>query len=175
MLPMQTADWLTALNILVAFLGVFIVGFTVFEFSKLRDLRKNMESFEGKIRGEIHRALRASHRVIAAYGVKDVDQRISLLQSALEIDPAVFNGFNSLGYAFLEKGEAQRAADAFKDAIHQHPEDKAGYFDLAHAYLRLGDRGLAIKQLRRAIKADPTAKDDIAGNPLLEGVSLSDV
>ena len=172
---MQTSDWLTLINILVAFLGVFIVGFTLLEFGRLRKLRKDMESFEARMRDELHSSLRASHRVIASYGVKDPGQRIALLQSALEIDPTVFNGFNSLGYAFMEQGELQRAADAFKDAINQHPKDKAGYFDLAAAYLKLGDKALAIKQLRAAIKADPSAKDDLRDNPLLPGVCADDL
>jgi len=172
---MQTSDWLSLVNILVAFLGVFIVGFTLFEFGRLRKLRRDMGNFEARMREELHQSLRASHRVIASYAIKDPEQRIPLLQSALEIDPTVFNGFNSLGYAFMERGELQRAADAFKDAINQHPKDKAGYFDLAAAYLKLGDKGLAVKQLRAAVKVDASARGDIRNNPLLPDISADDL
>lgn len=171
-MAMNTADLLATLNILVAFWGLFLVALTIFEFRKLRTLRKDLGSVEAKMRCEMHKQLKASHRVIASYAVKDLDQRIALLSSALEIDPSVFNGFNSLGYAYIEQGEIQKAADAFKDAIHRHPEDKAGYFDLAHAYLLLGDRELAVKQLRSAVKIDPTSRDDIRNDARLAGLDV---
>lgn len=170
---MATTDWLTILNILVAFLGVFIVGFTVFEFSKLRTLRRELHNIDSRTRETVHQSLKAAHRVISSYSVNDPDAKIALLQSAIELDPTTFNGFNALGYALLEKGDVAAAIDAFKDAVSLHPKEKSGYFDLAHAYLSAGEEKLCLKYLRRAIAVDPTSRDDLRDNPLFSSLDMS--
>lgn len=161
---MQPSDYLTVLNILVAFLGVLFVVFTMIEWWALRRLRKNFQDLENRIREENHASMRAAHRIISSYAVKDVDARISLLESALSEFPTAFNGYNSLGYAYLEKGDTAQAIDAFRRAVELFPHDKAGYCDLASAYLAAGQKELAVKYLRGAIRADPAAKQDIAGD-----------
>lgn len=167
---MKPSDYLTLLNILVAFLGVLFVIFTLFEWRTLRRLRKDFLAMERRIRDENHTAMKAAHRVISSYGIKDVDARISLLQSATHAYPAAFNGFNALGYAFLEKGETAKAIDAFRQAVERHPHDKAGYCDLGFAYLQDGQEDLAVKYFRQAIDADSSAKEDIAGDTRLQGI-----
>ncbi len=74
-------------------------------------------------------------RVIAAYSIQDANQRISILNEAVVIDPSVFNGYNSLGYAYLETDQIQKAINVFSSAINAHPENKAGYFDIASGFL----------------------------------------
>lgn len=164
---MQTADYLTILNILVALVGVLFVVFTLFEWRALRRIRKDFATLERRLRTENHAAMKAAHRVISSYAVKDVDARISLLESAASTCPAAFNVYNALGYAWLEKGERARACDAFRKAIEQHPDDKAGYCDLAYAYLAGQEEDLAVSYFRKAVEVDASAADDLRWDPRL--------
>ena len=150
-----------ALNLLVAFLGVLFVILTIYEWRSLSKLRNEFGDIITKMKRELYQTQKAMQRVIASYGIQDVDKRITLLSEAVETDPTVFNGFNSLGYAYLEKNEIQKAIDAFRAAIETHPDDKAGYFDMAYACLKAGDEDLAVKYLVKAIKKDPSSAHDL--------------
>lgn len=163
-LSMTTADFLTTLNILVAFLGVLFVALTVYEFFSLRQLRKDFEKFRKELSAEHYRYQQAAHKVISSYGISDARVKITLLKQAVAIDHSVYNGYNSLGYAYIEQGDFLKAADAFKWAIQFHPEDKAGYCDLAFAYSKLGDTALRDEYLSKAVTVDPTAEADIASD-----------
>lgn len=169
---MTTADYLTQLNIIVAAIGVLFVVLTIYEFTSLRKLRNDFEQFRKEIAAEHYRHQQAAHRIIASYGIKDPSQRITLIKAALERDHSVFNGYNSLGYAYLELNEPLKAADAFKGAIQYHQEDKAGYCDLAYAYLALGDHALCKDYLKRAIEVDSTAKEDIQDDPRFADINI---
>ena len=158
------AEYLTILNILVAFLGVTVACFAYAEWRKLRGLREEMEGFENRLTQRLYSNAKAAHRVMASYGLQDPDARIALLQSAISQDPTAFNAYNSLGFAYLDKDELQKAVEAFTQAIYQHPDDKAGYCDLAYAYLRLGENDLCLKYLRTAVSVDKTVVDDIKGD-----------
>lgn len=158
---MQTTDYLTILNILVAFLGVLFVTFTLFEWQALRRIRKDFATLERRLRTENYTAMKAAHRVISSYAIKDVDARIALLESAAMACPTAFNVYNALGYAWLEKGEQARACDAFRKAIEQYPDDKAGYCDLAYAYLAGHEDDLAVRYFRKAVEVDASAAADL--------------
>lgn len=167
---MQAADYFAILAILVSFLGVLFVVFTLFEWRSLRALKRDFSAMEKRIMAENYAAMKAAHRIIASYAVTDIDARISLLESALAQYPAAFNGYNALGYAYLAKGEQAKAIDAFQKAIQAHPDDKAGYCDLGYAYLRSGQNDLAVKYFRAAISVDPAAKQDMANDPRLKDI-----
>ena len=87
-----------------------------------------------------------------------------MLKSAIDADPDSFNGYNALGYAYLDQNDTQATIAAFKEATVRHPDAKEGYFDLAEAYRRIGRVDLCKAALEQAIKCDPTAKDDLAGD-----------
>ena len=106
---MTTSDYLVVLNILIAFLGVLFVLFTLFEWRSLRTLKKNFLSLEKRLEARQYTAMKAAHRVISSYQIKDVDKRISLLESAIRESPGAFNAYNALGYAYLE--EAVQSGD----------------------------------------------------------------
>ncbi|MDR1777662.1 MAG: tetratricopeptide repeat protein [Desulfovibrio sp.] len=164
---MQTTDWPTLLNVLVAFLGVGFACFAFVEWRKLRGLREEIRDVEKLLSQKLYANLKAAHRVMASYSLKNPDEKIALLESAVIQDPTTFNAYNSLGYAYLDKGETQKAVDAFSQAVFQHPDDKAGYCDLAYAHSRLGCDDLCVKYLRRAVSADASALDDIRNDPRL--------
>ncbi len=159
------------LNVLIALFGVLFVALMVYEYLKLRDFKDEMRRSLADLRDDIHKTQKASQRITASYGIKDPAQRISLLESAVRIAPAAFNGFNALGYAYLDNGDFQKAVDAFKEATHYRPKDKEGYCDLAVAYLGNGDFDLCIKYLKKAITVDESTKDDLRGNPVFASVS----
>lgn len=164
---------LAALNILVALFGLLFVAVSIYEYSKLAGLRRDFDKFQENLRSDLYKMQKAMQRVIASYHVEDVNLRIQLLSQALELDPNVFNGYNALGYAYLEKDEWEAAVDAFREAVQHHPEDKAGYFDLAKAYLKRERPDLVRKYLNRAMSVDPSARRDIEQDDDLKWVLSS--
>lgn len=158
---MGPGEYLTILSILVAFLGVLLVAFLGLEWLQLRGQRNELKTLEARLARENRRAIAAAHRVIASYGLSDLDARISLLKSALAQYPHAFNAWNSLGYAFQEKGEIAKAIDAFHQAIAAFPEDKAGYCDLAAAYLRENEPELAWIYCLKAMEVDASAREEL--------------
>ena len=169
---MAISDSLTVLNVVIAAIGVMLLTFTLVCFVSLRQLRKDFQQFRVDLVAEHYRHQQAAHRIISSYAIKDPLQRIALIKSGLDRDDSVFNGYNSLGYAYLELGDNLKAADAFKGAIQKHPEDKAGYCDLASAYLALGDLSLCKEYLGRAIEVDPSAKEDIEEDPRFAKIDI---
>lgn len=161
---------MTIIGVLIAIIGVLFVALAYFEYTRLAKLREDFGAFREQWAKDQRRIQKAQQRVIASYGVKELDQKIGLLKSAVEIDPATFNGYNALGYAYLEKGDRQAAIDAFKEAIHAHPEAKEGYFDLAYTYLGLDRPDLAREYLHKAIEVDSTSREDIEASERLRGV-----
>lgn len=165
---MQSADYLTLLNIVVAVLGVLVAALGVafvfmawFEWRKLRQIQKQIAAVKAELQRAAGQSVRAAHRVIASYGLRDPDGRISLLQSALAIDPAAFDAWNGIGYAYLEKGETDKAIGAFRQAIKAAQDDKAGYCDMAYAQLLAGKEEDALKYCRQAMERDKSAREDI--------------
>lgn len=160
---------LTTLSVTVALFGVIVLFLTVLEYTQLRRLRHEFRDFQERWRSELQATQKALQRVIASYQVSDPDQRIALLESALRVDPHVFNGHNALGYAYLDKGDTARAIDAFKEAVHKHPEQVEGYCDLARAYLKSDREDLARKYLNQALNVDATAtREGLRGDSELE-------
>lgn len=165
---LSPATLLTALNILVAIFGVLIVVLTIYEYTKLAGLRRDFAQFREEWRAELFRSEKAMQRVIASYSVEDPDKKIELLENAVELDPTVFNGYNALGYAYLEKGEHPAAIDAFQKAIHQNPRSIEGYCDLARLFAQEGDNTRAKKYLTAGKKVDPEGLEGLRGDPLME-------
>ncbi len=167
---MSTNTLLISLNLLVALFGLLLVAITVYEYSKLAKLRSEFEDFQCRLRADLYALQKAMQRVIASYHIEDPDSRIQLLSEALEIDPQVFNGYNALGYAYLEKEDVHAAIDAFREAIQRHPEDKEGYFDIARAYLQLKQHDRVRKYLKQASEVDVSALEDIKQDEDLRSV-----
>lgn len=154
MSALTPAALLTALSVVVALLGVIVLMVTIYEYTRLRTLRKEFYAFERRWHDELELTQKALQRVIASYNTGDTQAQIQLLESAVAIDPKVFNGYNSLGYAYMDQGNLVHAADVFKEAIHHHPEQIEGYCDLARCYLRLGEQELARQYLAKAQEID---------------------
>jgi tetratricopeptide (TPR) repeat protein len=158
------SDWLAVLNILVAFIGVLFVALAVSEYTRLARLRQDFKVFREQWIKDQHRFQKAQQRVMASYAVTDIDRRIQLLSTAVEADPGTFNGYNALGYAYLDKGDLDAAQDAFTRALQQHPDVKEGYFDMARFFLKKGRKDLCKQYLAKAIERDPSSSKDIAAD-----------
>jgi len=171
---MGVNTYLAGLNILVAFLGILFLVFTIYEFTSLRRLKEGFGELKDQFKREIYTTQRAMQRVIASYHVQDVDKQIEILNEAVQIDPDVFNGFNALGYAYLQKRDYGKAIDAFNQAIKHHPADKAGFHDLAIAHLYSGGEELCLKYLKKSIQIDPSSKADLVTNPIFEPLRIKE-
>ena len=165
---MACSDYLTILNIIVAFLGVLFVLVTIYEYWKLRTLRADFEEYRKQLAEDLYRSQRAQQQLIASYQITDPKQRIELATSAAGLDPDSFNVWNTIGWAWLELNEPTRSVEAFREAIRRHPNDKAGYFDLAYAYLKLESPGMALDALEQAVVKDDTSRHDLQGNLLFK-------
>lgn len=161
---MTVNDTLVAFTLLVTMLALIVGSMAYWEYKQLRTLRKELQQFQIDLRQQLFRTQKAQQRIIASYGVADPAQRIALLKSAIAADPNSFNGYNALGYAYLDQNDTQAAIAAFKEATVRHPDAKEGYFDLAEAYRRLGRIDLCKVALEQAILCDPTAQDDLASD-----------
>lgn len=160
----------TILGVVIATIGTLFVVLAVIEYTGLRKLRTELETFRQRAMDEIFLIQKASHKILASYAVDDPEQKVALIKDALTVSPKVYNGHNALGYAYLGQGKKLEAIDAFKDAIHHHPSDKAGYFDLAHAYLEQGNTEYCLHYLKEAIAKDPSAREDLQGNALFASI-----
>ena len=161
---MTVNDTLVAFTLLVTIITVLVGVLAYWEFSQLKTLRQELQQFQIELRQRLFRAQKAQQRIIASYGMADPAQRIALLKSAINADPDSFNGYNALGYAYLDQSDLHAAIDAFKEATVRHPDAKEGYFDLAEAYRQIGRIDLCKAALEQAIKHDPTSKDDLAND-----------
>ncbi len=146
---------LTFLNVIIAAIGVTFIVFTLFEYWKLKQIRDKMDEIKADLEKQNYLAQKALHRVIASYSTDDNEKKLSLLQSAEHIYPKAFNLYNAIGYVYLEKGEIDRAIEAFHEAIKLHPEDEAGYCDLAYAYHKKGNADLSNEYIQKAKKINP--------------------
>ncbi len=170
---MTCEQLLSALAVLVAAIGIAFAMFAFFEWRSLRHTRREFDQVMEEIRHAHHRTQKAMQRIIASYGVRDADARISLLQEAIEIDETAFNGYNALGYAYQEKGDTQAASDAFLNAIRVHPNDKESYFDIARLCASQKKLDLARRYLKQLLARLPECRREIREDPLLGQIQLS--
>lgn len=167
---MTINDTLVAFTLLVTILAVLVGLLAYWEFGQIRTIRKELQRFQKELRQRQFRAQKAQQRIIASYSVSDSHRKIALLQSAIAADPDGFNGYNALGYAYLEQSDLHAALAAFKEATVRHPDAKEGYFDLAEVYRRLGRIDLCKAALAQAVKIDSTAQDDVQTDPRFQNL-----
>lgn len=89
-------------QLVVAAVAVIVVILGVFEYTRIRELRRELEVFRAGIQSDIFRAAKAQQRIMASYRVADIEQKIALLESAAETYPDAFNVYNALGWAHME-------------------------------------------------------------------------
>jgi len=68
---------------------------------------------------------------------------------------------NWIGYSFLAMNKIPEAIFMFKYNIQLYPESVTAFGTLAEAYLKIGNKELAIENYENALKLDPTFKTGI--------------
>jgi tetratricopeptide (TPR) repeat protein len=152
---------IAALAVAITIIAVLFVALAYVEFAKLQGLRRDFAAFKDQWRKELFLNQKAQQRVMASYTLSDPQQKIALLKTAVTIAPATFNGYNALGWAYLELDDKQAALESFRTAIGYNPSAKEGYCDVARVYVRLGRLDLAQQYLNTAIEVDSTTKTDL--------------
>jgi CubicO group peptidase (beta-lactamase class C family) len=64
--------------------------------------------------------------------------------------------FNNLGYFFLSREKTKEAIEIFKLNVEAFPESSNTYDSLGEAYMKNGDKELAIKNYKKSLDLDPT-------------------
>jgi tetratricopeptide (TPR) repeat protein len=63
------------------------------------------------------------------------------------------------GNQFYKAKDYRQAIQAYQAVLARHPHDPAVYFNLANAYFKRGEAGMAIYQYEKALALDPRSKD----------------
>lgn len=173
-------DSIAWLAFLGAFLGMFallvaLVG-VITQFYLIRRLQdrligqyeERLKSLAGHIYEKIPRIEAAIQEMTAGQRSQEdgrIEQAIGRYQRAVEIYPQVYNGYPSLGYALLAKGDSYGAIDAFGRATSLFPESGEGPQALARAYAYLGQLDLSLQYLAETVRRDPEMAQDMAQDP----------
>jgi Flp pilus assembly protein TadD len=90
--------------------------------------------------------------VYRSKGAKDAVARYRELRrnAADKYDFAVWQ-LNSMGYDLLRKGDTVAAIDVFRLNVEQFPQDANVYDSLGEAYLKQGDKTLAIENYKKSL------------------------
>ena len=67
---------------------------------------------------------------------------------ALKLTPDSYEALNKLGDAYYYAGNYYKALESYKRAVAQRPSEAEGYYNLALAYVEIGDRPAALAQAR---------------------------
>jgi Flp pilus assembly protein TadD len=84
-----------------------------------------------------------------------LDEAISHLQKALEIQPGFAQAHNNLGNVLRQRGQTDLAIACFKTAAQLEPNNAPAYVYLGSALLEKGQVNDAIAQLRKARQLEP--------------------
>ncbi len=75
---------------------------------------------------------------------------------------------NNAGYQFLSTDKVKEAIEFFKINVENFPKSGNAYDSLGEAYLKSGDKKLAVENYKKAIELDPTNEN---GKKILEDIS----
>ncbi|HPC73587.1 MAG TPA: tetratricopeptide repeat protein [Syntrophales bacterium] len=95
------------------------------------------------------------------YAEDRYDEAVVEYEKAVKLDPGVSNRF-SLGQAYLQAGEYEKARRLFLKMQTDHPQEAAGYLGLGQAYGKMGRYEKAVEQFERAIRLKPRSYDAYA-------------
>jgi penicillin V acylase-like amidase (Ntn superfamily) len=92
---------------------------------------------------------------------KGIDEGIKTFH-AMKEKKITFNQYDfpewmmrSLGLNYLKKNQTDKAIAIFKLNIQQNPKSWQVYYDLAEAYMKNGDKKLAVRNYKKALKLNP--------------------
>jgi len=99
---------------------------------------------------------RAHYYLGNVYGVyyNEYDKAIAEIEKAIAIDKEFAPPYNLLGYAYLTKGEYQKAEEAFNNYIRLLPDQPNPYDSMADLLTKMGRYQEAIKHYQKAVELD---------------------
>nr|WP_277424501.1 tetratricopeptide repeat protein [Bathymodiolus thermophilus thioautotrophic gill symbiont] len=89
------------------------------------------------------------------YEEKNQEQKISLYQKAIEIDPNYYRAYYNIGTVYDELKEYQKAIDAYKEIIGIKPDYHFAHNNMGIDYNKLKEHQKAIDAYKEAIKIKP--------------------
>jgi tetratricopeptide (TPR) repeat protein len=72
-----------------------------------------------------------------------------------DYNASIENNINEVGYKLLEEKKFEDAIDLFKKNVKLHPKSSNVYDSLGEAYMKNGDKELAIKNYKMSLELDP--------------------
>jgi tetratricopeptide (TPR) repeat protein len=108
---------------------------------------------------------------------KNLEEAIRMLEKARVLQPSLAGTYVALGRAFLELGDARRAANSLETAVKLAADSAEPYYMLASAYRQLHETGRAEAALtafnsRKKADADQRAREMRSRSYYEEGVNL---
>jgi tetratricopeptide (TPR) repeat protein len=101
----------------------------------------------------------------------DLDQALQLAQHALEKVPGQPGFSDTIGYIYLKKGLYDSAIQTFRNLTQKYPMFAVFRYHLGLALYEKGDKAAAMKELRGALAAHPSAEDSLRIRELLSKIS----
>jgi CubicO group peptidase (beta-lactamase class C family) len=97
--------------------------------------------------------------VARAKGIQAALQRYTQLKKSGAPDADIHEAtLNTLGYTLLQQGQNQDAIAAFQRNVHEYPQSSNVYDSLGEAYMKTGQKDLAITNYEMALQLDPKNK-----------------
>ncbi len=95
---------------------------------------------------------------------KGIDSAVMLYHDFKEESSTIFSSFdenvmNNLGYKFLGEERLKEAIEVFKLNVEEYPESSNVYDSLGEAYMKNGDKELAIKNYKKTLELNPDNKN----------------
>lgn len=122
--------------------------------SSIKEMQEQVKQSEDEARKSASMA-EANALFTVAWNEKDTDKRISLYTEVLEIDPKNAMAYNNRGYAWVEKGDYDRATEDYNKAIKLSPQLAETYYNKGVLYRRQGDYDQAIENYTKATETNP--------------------
>jgi tetratricopeptide (TPR) repeat protein len=85
----------------------------------------------------------------------DLDDALTKAQRAKQLQPALYEISDTLGWIYLKKNLSDNAIEIFRDLVSKQPNHSTYHFHLGMAYSQKGDKSKAIDQLKEALKYNP--------------------
>jgi pimeloyl-ACP methyl ester carboxylesterase len=100
---------------------------------------------------------------IQVLNTKGIEEAVRLFEERRKEDynwlPFSEMKMNILGYQKLQTGKTKEAIELFKLNVIAYPESSNTYDSLAEAYMKNGDKDLAIKNYKKSLELDPENKN----------------
>jgi tetratricopeptide (TPR) repeat protein len=135
-------------------------------------LKAELERFKKELDEENRKMQEAMQKLSAGYNaefnMKDIDAAIRLYKAAVDIYPAIYNGYTALAYAYQTKGIYVEAKKYFELALKTSGESYQCLNDLARFSAAIGEFTSALSYLERTLEKNPEALTEIESDPAFE-------